>query len=473
MLKTKKAFSLVLTVAMVVGTFCFSSINVSAADTYYINSDFTGATVGTYSWWRDYANPLCQTYVDEGTNRVAKISNVQTDVSAARGQFMFQTPTAGTYNGTLYTKGISIVEMNVKIDGAAIASREFFGNLFAIQYNNTDQKYYLNLIANTGFKNIVAFPTGVWKTIKIIFDSQNNKYLAVYVGGVQMNTYVDGTAIGTPTINTVTDYTASNVVRNYQKPVSTIVGSAYLYIDDVKFYKPGTLTVSSVTPANNAVNVAANSQMNVTFGNDMDANTFTSENLIIENADTCARTTGNVYAYNSATKTVTITPSATLLNESNYNIRITPNVKDIYGQGLAADAVYTFRTVIGNAASIQSMNFYSGMATSGTPITAIQNGSITSKIEAKNITSVTKSISVIVALVKKVGTIESFEGYSTSTMTVPTEVTGTFINTLTVPTAEGGAEYFLRAYFWDTLDGMNAVESTRKFGSNGLIVEQN
>jgi methionine-rich copper-binding protein CopC len=102
-------------------------------------------------------------------------------------------------------------------------------------------------------------------------------------------------------------------------------------------------TVTAVSPANDATNVATNATIQVTFSEAMDASTIIPANITLKNTGTSAAVTVTV-AYNAATQVATITPTASLSNLTNYTLTVGTGVKDAAGNPMAAPFVSKFTT---------------------------------------------------------------------------------------------------------------------------------
>ncbi len=104
-------------------------------------------------------------------------------------------------------------------------------------------------------------------------------------------------------------------------------------------------TVTSLSPASGATNVATSIKPTATFNEAMTASSITASTVFLRNASGVA-VTGTV-AYNAATNTVTITPSSALANSATYTIVVkggASGVKDAAGNALGADVVSSFTT---------------------------------------------------------------------------------------------------------------------------------
>jgi hypothetical protein len=96
-------------------------------------------------------------------------------------------------------------------------------------------------------------------------------------------------------------------------------------------------TVILVNPANLATNVAIDSAVNATFSEAMDPLTVSTATFKV------AGVTGLV-AYNAINKIATFTPSTSFLNGTTYTARITTGAKDLAGNAVAVDYVWSFTT---------------------------------------------------------------------------------------------------------------------------------
>ena len=449
MVKTKNILMVTILICLVCVIF---PISVMAADTYYINSNFSvgSADLGK---WMDWATPANSTYILEGDNRVVQTINNATAVSAERGQFVFNSIT-GNFNGTTFVNGPTIAAIDVKIDGAAKASREFFGNLFTIYYKDTEAKYYLSLMATTGAKDIMEITKGQWYTIKVAFDTTTNSYLGVYVNDVLRTKYVDGTNIGTVAMTGLVSYaTTSNAVRMWQKQFSTFAGTAILYMDNVKLYKTSVASVSNFMPPQNS-EIDLNEKVEITFSNDMDTSTFTPDKLQIINTLTSLPISYSNAIYDYGTKKVTIpVKDMAVENGQTYNVVITTGVKDIFGQSTSATTVTSFK-VASNAVTIVSANFSKGNLGARTEITQIDSSLIWGGIEVQSNVTTTKEISLISILYEKTNGINNLKNIYVSGVYLLPKSNAKLSSAIKVPQIVGAEEYMIDLYTWDSLNGL-------------------
>ena len=123
-------------------------------------------------------------------------------------------------------------------------------------------------------------------------------------------------------------------------------------------------TVTSITPANGATNVATAANMTVTFSEALNAATVSTSTIRLLDGGT--QIAAGV-TYNSTNKTVTITPAAALSNSKIYTISIlggTSGVQDVAGNALAQTVTSTFTTAAATATPPSSL--WSNSTTPGT-----------------------------------------------------------------------------------------------------------
>jgi methionine-rich copper-binding protein CopC len=103
-------------------------------------------------------------------------------------------------------------------------------------------------------------------------------------------------------------------------------------------------TVTTVVPANNATGVALNTTVKVTFSEAMDQSTITTSTVTLRNTATSGLVTATL-AYDGATNTATLTPSAPLASNTNYTVTVTTGAKDVSGNPLGTNFTSTFTTL--------------------------------------------------------------------------------------------------------------------------------
>lgn len=106
-------------------------------------------------------------------------------------------------------------------------------------------------------------------------------------------------------------------------------------------------TIVSVTPANNATNVAVAITPAISFSEDLLNSTVNAQSITLTKVSNSQTLTTN-YTHSSDGKTITVSPTSSLEYSTQYKLHIeggaTNGVKDNAGNALAADADYTFTT---------------------------------------------------------------------------------------------------------------------------------
>ena len=111
-------------------------------------------------------------------------------------------------------------------------------------------------------------------------------------------------------------------------------------------------TVTNVAPGNGAADVPIGSKVEATFSKAMDASTINGSTFALTkpdgpDADTNPDAVSGTVAYDSTSKTATLTPSANLAYATTYTATVkggSGGVKDTAGNPLSADEVWTFTT---------------------------------------------------------------------------------------------------------------------------------
>jgi hypothetical protein len=162
---------------------------------------------------------------------------------------------------------------------------------------------------------------------------------------------VTGT-VGYDSVSFVATFTPSSSLASNTAYTATIVGGGSgvkdlagnaLAANKVWTFTTGTNsdatppTVSSVNPEDTVSNVCLRKTVNATFSEAMDPLTITGANFTVSGA------TGAV-SYDAARFVATFTPDFDLAGNTNYTATVTTGVKDLAGNALAANKVWTFRT---------------------------------------------------------------------------------------------------------------------------------
>lgn len=164
-------------------------------------------------------------------------------------------------------------------------------------------------------------------------------------------TLTESTATFTPTANLEANkiYTATITVAAKDMAGNSLAGHVITFTT----IEPADITapvVNSTSPANEAVGVARNKVVAITFSELMDASTITASSLTLKQGSTVI--SGTVaYSANTATFTSTTILEAGLT----YTATITTDAKDVAGNALAESIVWTF-TTINNASTLTAVN---------------------------------------------------------------------------------------------------------------------
>jgi hypothetical protein len=134
-------------------------------------------------------------------------------------------------------------------------------------------------------------------------------------------------------------------------------------------------TVTSVSPLSGATGVTTGTAVTATFSEAMSATTINASTFELRNASNSLVTA--TVTYSSATNTATLTPTASLANSTTYTASVkggSAGVKDVAGNPLATDRVWSFTTIAGDTTpptvtSVFPTSGASGVST-GTAVTA-------------------------------------------------------------------------------------------------------
>ena len=111
-------------------------------------------------------------------------------------------------------------------------------------------------------------------------------------------------------------------------------------------------TVTATDPLNLAVNVPVAQKVNATFSKAMDPTTLTSTTYTLTSGTPAVAVPGTV-SYVVATMVVTFTPTSNLAPSTKYTATVTTGAKDVAGNALAANYVWSFTTTAGPAIAPQ------------------------------------------------------------------------------------------------------------------------
>lgn len=102
-------------------------------------------------------------------------------------------------------------------------------------------------------------------------------------------------------------------------------------------------TVASVDPANGSVGVANAANIYATFSESMTASTINTTTFTLYDS-TAGSSVGGTVTYDNTTKKATFDPTSDLITDHNYTATITTGVKDLAGQNMASNYVWSFST---------------------------------------------------------------------------------------------------------------------------------
>lgn len=164
------------------------------------------------------------------------------------------------------------------------------------------------------------------------------------LGGTPVNgsvSYAGITAVFTPSGNLLANTTYTATISNYAKDnVGNALASAYTWSFTTgaaaNLISP---TVVSTVPLNAATNVALNTKVSATFSEAMDPNTMNGTTFTLKQGTTLI-----AGAVNYTGVTATFTPVANLLPSTTYTETISTNAKDLSGNALVNNYVWSFTT---------------------------------------------------------------------------------------------------------------------------------
>lgn len=127
-------------------------------------------------------------------------------------------------------------------------------------------------------------------------------------------------------------------------------------------------TVTSTVPADMAINVGINQTINATFSTGMDPTTINTGTFTVAGPGTTSFLTGMV-TYNASSNVATFTPASNLASNVLFTATVTTGAKDLAGNALAANKVWTFTTgtaMVGQApVNLRSLSTFVAVAGGG------------------------------------------------------------------------------------------------------------
>jgi len=198
--------------------------------------------------------------------------------------------------------------------------------------------------------------------------------------------------------------------------------SGYSFTTHLADTIPPVVTITS--PANGAIGIARTSRITATFSEDIDQSTLTTSSFSVNNG-----VTGTI-TYNSTTYMATFTPSSLLNYSTTYTVTITTAIKDLDGNNMAANKVWTFTTLAPDTTppTVLSVSPAAG-ATSIDPATAV-NVVFSEAMDPSSITTTSFTLNNGVT-----GTVGYNAATNTATFTPSAALAGNTTYTATISTA--------------------------------------
>jgi hypothetical protein len=149
------------------------------------------------------------------------------------------------------------------------------------------------------------------------------------------------------------------MIKGYDYALFTAANGSYTASYDQDTTAP---TIASHTPVDNATNVAANSNVTVTFSEAMDPTTITGTTFSLQ-ADGDSSNGAASVAYDAASMMATLIPNAPLSYSTLYHVTVSGSVNDISNNMLGSDQTWIFTTQAAPAPSLtdtSTANFSAG-----------------------------------------------------------------------------------------------------------------
>jgi len=238
--------------------------------------------------------------------------------------------------------------------------------------------------ACTAFTAVVGVDDEVGPNGTVVFQ--------VWTDGVQR--YDSGTRTGADAgLNVSVDVTGANDLRLLV--TDNADGSNYDHADWANAQVTCTTdttapTVTTTSPASGATNVAITASVTATFSEAMDASTISTSTvtLVVQSTGTSVPAT---VTYNATTRVVTLKSTASLANGTTYTAKIlsgASGVKDLAGNALAADKVWSFTTIADTTPPTVTATSPANGAT-GVSVTANETATFSEAMNASTITTTT------------------------------------------------------------------------------------
>ena len=207
----------------------------------------------------------------------------------------------------------------------------------------------------------------------------------------------------------------------------------------------GTLSVSSVTPANNAMGVAISSSVTASFNIGANASTITTSTFTLA-APGGVAVAGSVSVSNGGLS-ATFTPSTPLAYSTTYTATLTTGVQSTAGTALSANYTWSFTTAPAATPTVTTVT--PAKASTGVAITSTVTATFNQAMNASTITSSTFTLTQQGGLAIAATVSYSSSGnVATLTPNAPLITNTTYTATLTTAVASTGGVPLAPAYSW-------------------------
>jgi hypothetical protein len=311
----------------------------------------------------------------------------------------------------------------VTVSGVKDAAGNLFVNSFTSTFTtgDTNAPTVITVVPANGTTG-VALNSNVKVTFSEAMDGASINTTTITLRNTATSAAVAGTVAYDNATNTATFTPSSNLTSgtNYTLTVSTgakdaagnPMASAFTSTFTAIVIDTSAPTVASVLPANGTIDVPANSAVQITFSEAMDASTITSSNITLRNTATSALIPAAV-TYNTTTHVATLTPSSALAANTGYTVGVSTGVKDAAGNAMASAFSSSFTTT--NPPTIVGVSPTTGAT--GVPIAAAVSVIFSEPMDQSTITTTNITLRNTATSAVVAGTISYNVGTNTATFT--------------------------------------------------------
>ncbi|MFA5170947.1 MAG: Ig-like domain-containing protein [Sulfuriferula sp.] len=210
-------------------------------------------------------------------------------------------------------------------------------------------------------------------------------------------------------------------------------------------------TVTSVNPLNLSTGVCLNKTVNATFSEAMDPLTITTGTFTLQlSGPPLGPVLGGTVVYDTVTNIATLTPSLALLANTNYTATVTTGVKDLAGNALVSNKVWSFTTgtqvcspiapiALGVAAPFGNLGGTAGTTNQGT-LTVINGDIGTTATVTSAVTGFHDAFDIYTETGSNIGLVNGLIYTCTISTTGPNSVTPNAANCTTATNALAAAQ---------------------------------